>query len=432
MAARVGHFEDDPRPRAARRRRRREERRGAQRDDPRQDRRTWRDRLRPASFRGVPFYVAEAAGQYGRRYQHHEYPQRDVPWAEDLGRSQRRWELTGYVLGAHYMGTRDRLLTACETSGPGRLVHPYLGELQVVCDSVRYRERNEEGGMCRFEISFVEPGTQGAPDARRAAGAAIRGAVRGLASDAIAAFAGNTFRVAGFQDFVARAAAADLAQLARILDNLRGPTLQVPDAVAIEARRRILALAALTPDSVSAAQIAALVLDAVDAFASSVDVAVAFDGLDLLSQVTFAGPRTTTTTPARLQEAENAQSLTALTHQAAAAALAGPVATIPLTSYEDLVAVRTRVVTLCDRVEVDATDAVYEALAEVRAQAIAELAVRGGTLRPLRPYVTAAPRPSLTLAQRLYRDPARADALVARTGAPHPGFLPDNGLVEAA
>jgi prophage DNA circulation protein len=431
MAGDVGYFEDDPRPRAARRRRRREERRD-RREDRAKDRRTWRDRLRAASFRGVPFYVTESSGEYGRRYQHHEYPQRNVPWAEDLGRRQRRWQLTGYVLGPHYMGTRDRLLTACEKPGPGKLIHPYLGELQVVCDSVRYSERNEEGGMCRLELAFAEPGTKGAPDARRAAGAAIRGAASRLASAAISAFAGTTFRVAGFQDFVARAAADHLSELAAILESLQGPTLQAPDARALETRRRILALAALDPEAVPPETIAATVLDAVAAFAESVAVPVALDGLDALTLVIFAGPTTTTATPAREQEAENARCLTALTHHAAAAALPEPVSTVPLTSYEDVAAVRTRVDVLCERVEEGATDAVYEALWEVRTQAFAELALRGATLQPLRPYATAFPRPSLTLAQRLYQDPSRADELVARTRAPHPGFLPEAGLVAAA
>jgi prophage DNA circulation protein len=428
--ATVGFFEDDPHPRAKRRRRGRREERRDRREDRQKDQSTWRDRLRPASFRGVPFYVAEAGGQYGRRIQHHEYPQRNVPWAEDLGRAQRRWNLTGYVLGAHYMGTRDRLLTACETAGAGKLVHPYLGEIQVVCDSVRYTERDEEGGICRFEFAFAEPGKQGAPDARRAAGAAVRSAASGLASAAISAFAGNTFRVAGFQDFVAVSAARDLAQLAAILEGLRGPTLQAPEPVALEARRRILALAALDPAAVPADTIAAAVLDAVAAFADSVTPATALDGLEALTFVTFPLP-TSTATPGRAQEAENTTCLANLTHQAAAAALPGPVSTIPLAVYEDLVAVRTRVVALCDRMEDAATDAVFEALAEVRAQAIAELAVRGATLQPLRRYVTAFPRPSLTLAQRLYQDPSRADELVARTGAVHPGFLPQTGLVAA-
>src|SRR4029453_13343723 len=77
--------------------------------------------------------------------------------------------------------------------------------------------------------------------------------------------------------------------------------------------------------------------------------APALAGLDALTLVTFAGPATAPETPARAQETENAACLTALTHHAAAAALPGPVTTIPLAVYEDLVAVRTRGVTLRDR-----------------------------------------------------------------------------------
>jgi len=241
-----------------------------------------------------------------------------------------------------------------------------------------------------------------------------------------------SFRVAGFPDFVAVAAAANLAHLAAILEGLRGPTLQVPEPLALETRRRILTLAALDPAAVSAETIATVVLDAVAAFSAGVSPPTALDGLEALTLVTFPPPTPTTATPARAQETANAACLTALVQQAAAAALPGPLATIPLAAYEDLVAVRTRVVALCDRVEALATDAVFAALAAVRAEAIAQLAVRGTTLQPLRPYVTAFPRPSLTLAQRLYQDPSRDQELVARTGAVHPGFLPQTGLVAAA
>jgi prophage DNA circulation protein len=412
--ARVGHFETDP---PQRRRRRRA-------GDPR----SWRDRLRPASWRGVPFYVDEASAQVGRRYEMHEYPQRDTPWAEDLGRSQRTWAVTGYVLGAGYMGARDRLIEACEQRGTGKLVHPYLGELQVVCTDCRYTERDAEGGICRFQLAFAEPGTAGLPSARRAAGAAVLAAASVLAEAAITAFAGTTFRVAGFQDYVAAAAIADLVQLAAILEGLRGPTVQLPEPLPLEARRRILALAVLDPASVPADTIAQVVLDAVAAFANSVLPSAALDGLDALTLVTFPPPPTTATA-GRQQQAENATCLTALVQQAAAAALPGPVSTVPLQVYEDLVAVRTRVVDLCDRILPLATDAVFVAVDEVRTQAIEELRMRGTTLRPLRGYVTHFPRPSLTLAQRLYQDPSRDQELVARTGAVHPGFLPETGLV---
>lgn len=44
----------------------------------------WRDRLRDASFRGVPFSVDDDDASFGRRVQLHEYPKRDKPYTEDL------------------------------------------------------------------------------------------------------------------------------------------------------------------------------------------------------------------------------------------------------------------------------------------------------------------------------------------------------------
>jgi prophage DNA circulation protein len=425
----VGFFEDEAR--RARQRRRRARRRATPTTA---DTRTWRDRLRAASFRGVPFFVDEATGAAGRRYQHHEFPGREKPWAEDLGRQQRRWQVTGYVLGAGYMATRDQLISACERAGAGKLVHPYLGELLVACTGITYRERDEDGGICRFELGFVEPGTRGAPDATRAAGAALRGAAFGMAGAALDAFVGNTFRVEGFPDFVAASAKADLVRLAHLLEGLRGPTLLAPDAAYLEAQARMRALLLLAPERVTPTVVAETVLAAIAAFAVAVPVAVAFDGLDVLSRVRFEHPQPHSLphlTAARAQEQENARSVTALVHQAAALALAGPLADIPLAVYEDLVETRTRVVALCDRVEETATDACFEALAVLRAQCIATLNVRGATARPLRRYAVGRRKTSLALAQRLYRDPRRADELVARTGAPHPALLPMTGLVAA-
>ncbi len=48
---------------------------------------TWKDRLQDASFRGVPFKVEEESTGTGRRVETHEYPNRDKPYTEDLGKS---------------------------------------------------------------------------------------------------------------------------------------------------------------------------------------------------------------------------------------------------------------------------------------------------------------------------------------------------------
>nr|MDM8590005.1 DNA circularization N-terminal domain-containing protein [Escherichia coli] len=47
---------------------------------------TWKDRLQDASFRGVPFKVEEESTGTGRRVETHEYPNRDKPYTEDLGK----------------------------------------------------------------------------------------------------------------------------------------------------------------------------------------------------------------------------------------------------------------------------------------------------------------------------------------------------------
>lgn len=93
---------------------------------------SWKDNLRPASFRGVPFQVDDDEGTFGRRVQVHEYPNRDKPYTEDLGRATRRFTINAYLVGNDFFEARDRLIVAIDTPGPGTLVHPYYGEVAVL------------------------------------------------------------------------------------------------------------------------------------------------------------------------------------------------------------------------------------------------------------------------------------------------------------
>lgn len=120
----------------------------------------WRDNLHldgKGSFRGVEFFVSSVDSEIGRRVVLHEYPGRDVPSTEDLGRASRRFRLTCYVVGPQYDFDRDLLRTEFETAGSGQLVHPYWGEMTVtVVSPVRIRETTDEGGMARFDLEVVE------------------------------------------------------------------------------------------------------------------------------------------------------------------------------------------------------------------------------------------------------------------------------------
>src|SRR3989339_1037449 len=107
---------------------------------------SWRDNLREASFRGVPFFYTEADLDFGRRNQRHEYPAKDDVFHEDLGRKVRVHHLEVYVCGRDADAQADRLVDALEQPGAGTLVHPHLGELTVALIEARQRWSTKDGG----------------------------------------------------------------------------------------------------------------------------------------------------------------------------------------------------------------------------------------------------------------------------------------------
>lgn len=116
----------------------------------------WRDRKQGASFRGVPFLVDTDSVPVGRRTQLHEFPQRDQPFVEDLGRRTRQYQFTGFVAGDDFLAQRDRLLTALDTPGAGELVHPWFGRLTVTAGECELSHARTELGMARFNLVFID------------------------------------------------------------------------------------------------------------------------------------------------------------------------------------------------------------------------------------------------------------------------------------
>ena len=143
---------------------------------------SWRDRLLSASFRGAAFHVRQHSETGGRRLVVHEYPGEEEPFTEDLGRRAGGWQVEGYIVGGDYHAARDGLRRACNASGPGTLVHPYLGTLRVACDQVTVSERSDEGRVARFSMRFVEAGRNRYPAARTDTGAAVASAVQSARS----------------------------------------------------------------------------------------------------------------------------------------------------------------------------------------------------------------------------------------------------------
>jgi prophage DNA circulation protein len=77
-------------------------------------------------------------------------------------------------------------------------------------------------------------------------------------------------------------------------------------------------------------------------------------------------------------------------------------------------------------------DATYNALRDLRGSVVRDLNTRGAQLPPIKTFAFSASLPSLTLANRMYRDSSRADELVVQADPIHPAFFPQEFSALAA
>lgn len=155
----------------------------------------WKRGLRPAAFRGVRFETRDRELESGRRIALHEYPKRDTPFPEDMGKRAREFSVDAYVIGDDYMSRRDRLLKACERVGPGTYTDFWGVSQRVVCKKIKLVEQQDEGRMCRFSIDFVEAGDgAAAPVSVAATAVQLAGAASSLITAAVSHFKANFAR----------------------------------------------------------------------------------------------------------------------------------------------------------------------------------------------------------------------------------------------
>lgn len=128
----------------------------------------WRQDMFVARFREAEFHVESNNKESGRRTVTHEYPKKEKPYTEDMGRRAKEFSVRGYcIVYPHdadklfqrdYRKPRDELIRALEQEGRGVLQLPTLGTLVVMCTKYRVIEESKRGGYCVFDMSFVEFG----------------------------------------------------------------------------------------------------------------------------------------------------------------------------------------------------------------------------------------------------------------------------------
>lgn len=388
--------------------------------------------MRPAKFREVGFLVRSMEGAgYGRRVQTHEYPLRDTTFSEDLGAPPKVYSFEAFV----DWNDRAALLEATNKAGPGTLVHPLFGSLEVLCSDATERESTQAVGIAFFSLTFVLVGTNvfplERPQTRRLVGDKVDGGRAAMLASFEERFAAGkvpqwvTGAAAGwvrsFSSAVTRATqtmqgAINLASFARTRDPLR------------TAAEALVANPSLLGSTVAAT------VRGLAGLAGNAPLATLRTLRSLASFGNELGEVTPATQSRRLQR-ERQSAFVALVRTATALEAAPLAAAAPLDSYDAAVELRAQLEELLEPQLEDAgnrgDDALYSALAAVRSEVVRDLKERGAELARIRELTLDATVPALVLAQRLYGDATRAGELVTRNPLiRHPIFVPAGELLE--
>lgn len=440
----------------------------------------WSENLHAASFRGVPFAVERGDGTFGRRQAVHEYPYRDSVWVEDMGRATRRITLNGFILqssrvykASDVMTQRNSLIAAAEMAGPGTLVHPTLGELTVsVPDGgLRVQESAENGRVFHFTLTVIESGLKvfaitSAADAASTVKtswfatvttnvasfvAEVKGEIRAVTSAINTVKSTFAFWTDMVNDAVSQA--TNLANVlkstfgttrygryntGRVGGNSSGATASTDNTADTGDYSGLvkskIAASIQNKQAITNALAKVETAGTVEEFAEATEAvftelllltAGGMDLINLLETMATFKDKTTHADPAatRIQQATriylNAMSAGAMAYAASQYTPA---------SYDEAMDLTRRTVNALDAATLLAADSAYDTLYRqlltLRDNLVTTLGNNGADLARIHTVTFAKPQPALTLANRLYQDASRTEAIIKMADPAHPAFMP--------
>lgn len=422
----------------------------------------WKFRLQPASFRGVSFKVSGDEATFGRRIKTYEYPLRDMPYTDDMGRAARKYQVSAYVVGSNYMDQRDILLTALEKGGAATLIHPFYGNLNVCVDGeIRMRHSRDFGGMCEITLQFVEAGELSYPTSGTATEKKLKDAA-GKADDSLGQQFLDEFDLNGAADWVTTDV---IGNVSTMLDSIIS-VFDVADTYVADAARLLQGdLSVLFPPPSQGAEFINRVkamwrmgeslyfdtdsaISAIDnlKYTVSLPALAAHGAWPTLSTTQLQVVNNSNTAAQLLRDTALSQSTRQLSqlpatapaaavpagqpvsHPAVESVLAVNPATLPV-SYDQLNRLRFSFNHLFDqestRIVGDDAYLALEALRVAVSQDIRNRLTQVGKMTTRTPLEVT---PAVVLAADWYDDAGRADEIVARNDIAHPGFVPPNPL----
>jgi len=381
---------------------------------------SWRDNLRPASFRGVPFSVTSMETEVGRDGVLQEPLGDGGGYFDDQGRKVRRFRLSAFVIatgdGSDYARRRDALITAVEQKGAGTLVHPTFGTLRVqVLPPVVLSETMEEGRAATFRLEFAEVGDGRTFPTATLDKPAVVASRSATLKEQLGEYFEDVAEVTGQLDYVVSSAED---QLATIVTETTQIIEAAGDAV-VDTPAVIERLGGLSATATTFVADVVAMLEEISERDPLVQLAKA-----------IVPPELTATNPTDLQAERNARAVALTVRLGALAVAAEAAAAETFEAYDDALRARDGIVDLviADEARDDITGDLHAALRDVRLAAWDQLTTDALQLPRLVTYTPPAVTSAQEIAQLLYLDGSRANEIVRRNDIAHSGFVPPRPL----
>lgn len=424
----------------------------------------------PASFRGVSFWVESSDLSVGRRTVTHQYPQRDEPFTEDLGRAAREYRFSAFVLGEDYIDQAKKLREALEKPGAATLVHPEFGEIQVVAQPGASMSFSQSMRRANFSLAFVEAGLNAFPTPEGASQQASRAAADQVSEAAADSFE-ESLTLDDIEDFVQDALNGDLldaldiisnSEIAKVLDfadrvsDLANDAISLvrggPKAFATKLmgalglsrlattvagwQRVGKSLCALADDlrgdddepvySTVKPRSAEVIESNRKAVYSLCRQAVLVQAVGVSTLIGTDVDSTVASSSILPDEGEAVVDADSGTTEVGTVTSSGSFSSSPTISYDEMLEARERIVGRLEEEMLDVeNDRVFMALREAATAVSKDLSSRAEEQARLYDYDAGAVLPSCVTAMELYGDATRAQEIVVRNGVTNPLFCPN-------
>lgn len=386
----------------------------------------WKDQLRDASFKGVPIKWLDISGENGRRLADHEFPQRDRPWIEDMGRATRPYAFTAVCCGDSWLDDLNTLLAIMEAPGAGELVHPLFGRVTVYAKPAKWHMAIDDGPRVDVALEFTENGDLLFPTKVQQTASKVDE----CASGAITAAQAQAESELSALD-LAKAKVKDVVDA--VNSAVKGYDRAVKCVLAeFESWQQLVNTVLTLP-----AKTVAKVMSTLEAVERSFDRLTDLTrwGLDQSKALRTLRKRAKALRASKLGTTSAAVAVVLLDVLVAgiAANLAATMATLPTSRSSnssdmpvaaDVAGVKASLATTLWELADGASFDVSQAFLDLRSATTAHLQVAASVGLSLRTVTTTAVLPALVLAWREQGDASQVDELISRNGITHPLFVP--------